>query len=326
MQIFHGIENIEFDANTILTVGSFDGLHSGHQSILKRLRHLAENENCRDLLITFDPHPQIVLKNRKPIKLLTGLKERLEIAEKSGLNNVLVLNFTKEFAELSHIDFIELLYTKVGIKKILIGHDHSFGKNREGDLNFLNSVKDKYNFEVEQIDAHIESDLIISSTKIRNALIEDNLELANNLLGYKYFLNGKVVHGDKRGRTIGFPTANIEAIEEHKLIPANGVYAVGVKISDQKYLSTFSQQESFTYRKFYGMCNIGTRPTFENNNITKIEVNIFDFNEDIYDFIVEICFLKKIRNEQKFDGIEQIITQLEKDKVNTLKIIELLDI
>lgn len=304
MKIFRTIEEVENNSNTILTVGTFDGLHLGHQKLLEKLIYLAKKDGLRSMVITLDPHPQIVLKKsgKEPIKLLTTINERLLLFEKFGLDSVNILPFTEEFSKLQPEDFVrDYLYSKIGLKKLLIGYDHLFGKDRRGDAKLLDALSKELNFDVLTIEALQKEDVVVSSTKIRKALIEGKIELANSMLNYTYFVLGTVVKGDGRGRKIGFPTANIIPENSYKLLPCRGVYLVSSIIEDKKY---------------WGMANIGYRPTFTNSNELILEVHFFNFNQDIYYKKIKVEFYSFIREEKKFDSLENFLYQLKLDKQN----------
>jgi riboflavin kinase/FMN adenylyltransferase len=303
MRVFRGFEEIDFNKKTILTVGTFDGVHKGHQLILHTLKKQSEELGYRDLVMTFHPHPQQVIRrpDRAPIELLSTINERIELFEMNDISNVLVIPFTYQFSQTPPDVFIrELIVQKVGVSKILIGYDHLFGKNREGDLSLLKAQGVRFGFDVEKAPVCQEKDLIISSTKIRHALKDKDLSLANELLGYNYFAKGKVVRGDMRGRTIGFPTANLHLEDDAKLLPSNGVYFVKVRIGSDE---------------FYGMTNIGLRPTFELNEGRTFETYIFDFDRDIYGETIRVEFIEFIREEKKFSSVEALIAQLKKDEL-----------
>lgn len=303
MKVFHNIEDIDFNPNTILTVGTFDGVHRGHQLILNQLQTEASRFNLRDLVVTIHPHPQVVLQkaDREPIRLLTSIDERIELFEKFGLSNLLIIPFTLEFAQTPPDVFIrDLLFKQVGLSKMLIGYDHMFGKNRSGNFDLLNELSSSLGFSIEKMEAFTEKDLIISSTKIRHALTDNDIIKANSMLGYNYLVKGKVVQGDMRGRTIGYPTANIEFEDISKLLPGNGVYLVRVALEAGN---------------FFGMCNIGTRPTFKDNTITSFEVFIFDFDSDIYNQEIKVEFLEFVRKEMKFDGVTKLIDAIRQDEI-----------
>jgi riboflavin kinase/FMN adenylyltransferase len=301
MNVYKNFEEIDYNKNTILTVGTFDGVHLGHQFIIGEMNRKAQEKNYRVLIITIDPHPQIVLKKpeQNPVKLLSIIDERIKLFEKYGIENVLIIPFNYEFSRTSPEDFIrKYLDEKVGFSEILIGHDHMFGKDREGNIDLLNRLSKELNFEIQRIDALQCEEITISSTKIRKALEINDIESANKMLGYNYFATGEVIKGHGRGREIGYPTANI-SLSQHKQMPANGVYLVRSFIDDSWV---------------YGMANLGTRPTFTNDIYPTLEVNYFDFDSDIYYQQVSIEFLKFIRLEQKFGSLDLFLEQLANDK------------
>lgn len=300
MKVFYSFKELEFDKNTVLTVGTFDGVHRGHQAILSTLLDIARSTNSRDLVMTIHPHPQQVLQKegREPVKLLTTLEERLFLFEKYGINNVLVIPFDYKFSQTEPEIFVrEYLVKQSGVKTILIGYDHLFGRNRGGDKELLQRLGAEQDFNVIRVNPFEERNLIISSTKIRQAIKSKEFALASELLGYDYFASGEVIVGDKRGRLIGYPTANLSIDNEIKLLPPNGVYLVKVEFENQTH---------------YGMSNIGIRPTFEGNRLT-FETNIFDFNDDIYGKTIKITFIEFIREEKKFSGVENLKSQLNDD-------------
>ncbi len=308
MKLFRDFEEIEFNPNTIVTLGTFDGVHKGHRKVISQLLEIAEKENLRPILITFDPHPQITLQKegRPPVRLLTNINERVNTLRNVGLPNVLIITFSYEFSQTPAEVFIEdYLCKKIGLKKILIGYDHMFGKNRGGDSDLLDKLSTELNFEVERIDALIEGEIAISSTKIRAALQESKVEIANEMLGYDYFIEGNVVQGEGRGKTIGFPTANIVPPDKHKLMPGNGVYFVSSQIDG---------------KKVFGMANIGIRPTFTNDLHTTLEVHFLDFDQDLYGKSLFVSFHKFLRNEKKFSSAAELIEQIEKDKEIALEL------
>jgi riboflavin kinase/FMN adenylyltransferase len=307
MNKYFSFDEINHDPRSVLTVGTFDGVHLGHQMILGKLKKIADNDGLRPVLLTLHPHPQIVLQkpDKPPVQLLSTIDERMLLFEKFGLENVLVIPFSKEFSTTSPEEFVvNYLVEKVGVGKILIGFDHLFGKNREGDFELLSRLSGRFDFEIEQLGVIEESNEKISSTKIRKAIHEGRLGEANQMLGYDYFVLGEVIEGEKRGRTIGFPTANIESPSQNKLMPAVGVYFVSSVIEGTQY---------------WGMANMGVRPTFKNDAEPNLEVHFFDFNGDIYGERIPIYFHEFIRNERKFAGIDEIVAQLNKDKEKCLE-------
>lgn len=300
MKIHLGTETIHEIKNAVVTAGTFDGVHVGHQQILSKLRALADKTGGQTVLITYWPHPRLVLKPwENTLLLLSTFPEKANLLEHYGVDHLVKIPFTQEFAQMSPEDYIKVILSEnVKTSQMIIGYDHRFGKDRAGGLEELKAFAPKYNFEVEEIPRQDIDEIGISSTKIRSALETGDIETANKYLGRSYSLSGKVAHGKKIGRSIGFPTANIVVKESYKLIPADGIYAV--KVCNK-------------YRKFDGMLNIGQRPTVGGENKT-IEAHIFDFNQDIYDKEISIEFIDHIRNEIKFDSIEALKHQLEDDE------------
>ena len=294
-------------SKTIITIGTFDGVHLGHKSILEKMKNATQNNQYESLVLTFFPHPRMVLQQDSSIKLLNTIDEKATLLEKFGIDNLIIHPFDEVFSNLSAEEFVKnILVDKLNIHKIIIGHDHRFGKNRTADINDLILFGEKYKFEVEQINAKEIDEIAVSSTKIRKALLEANIKLANEYLGYSYFISGKVVEGKKIGRTIGFPTANIQINESYKLLPKNGVYVVSSKINNILY---------------FGMMNIGKNPTLGDNE-QSIEIHFFDINEDIYNKNLQISILEHIREEQKFNSLNELQAQLEKDKLFSLNYIQ----
>ena len=283
MNVYYGIQEFKKLENAVVTSGTFDGVHLGHQKILKRLNEVAELTNGESVVITFYPHPRSVISpDNQIVKLLSTLEEKIELLEKSGVDNLLIVPFTREFSELSSEEFIQkILIDTIGTKTLVIGYDHRFGKNREGGFDYLKLNKEKYGFQIEEISRQDIENVGVSSSKIRKALQEGDVPSADHFLGRNYSLSGVIVKGKQLGRTIGFPTANIQVREIAKLIPLDGVYAVKVYYKDEA---------------FGGMLNIGNRPTVDGTFQT-VEVNIFDFDQEIYGEKLTVEFLQKIRNE-----------------------------
>lgn len=302
MNVYNSFDEIEYMKDTVITVGTYDGVHRGHRKILNEMIEYRNSCDCRDMVITLHPHPQIVLhkKDRKPLKLLTMINERLELFDRFGIRNVLVLPFTPEFARTSPREFIvDHLIKKIGMRKMYIGFDHNFGKDRQGDSQFLKELSEGYDFETERVGPLLERDLVISSTKIRNALYKNDLDRANEMLGYYYLVKGEVAMGAKRGRDLGYPTANIHIPDPNKLLPDNGVYFVGAYVKGKKQ---------------YGMANLGIRPTFTNDKVPTLEVHFFDYDEEIYGEKLTVHFLKFIRPEMHFVQINHLIEQIGRDE------------
>lgn len=282
----------------VTTIGTFDGVHIGHQKILKMVKSLAAERGYDPAVLTLFPHPRMVLQKDDSIKLLNTIDERIELLKSYGIANVVVKEFTKAFSQLSAEAYIKtILIDELNTKQVVIGYDHHFGKNRSANINDLKKFANKYDFDVEEISAQDIQEVTVSSTKIRKALDKGDVETANAYLGYHYFITGSVIKGQKIGRTIDFPTANIYIKEAYKLIPGDGVYAVKSKIDNQWV---------------YGMMNIGSNPTV-NGKSRSIEVHFFDFNKDIYEQNLRIVFLKRLRSEQKFKDLDALKQQLKID-------------
>lgn len=306
MNIFYNIEDVKKNDNSFLAVGTFDGVHSGHQFILEKVISSAKKNNGRSLLVTFEPHPRNVIGTDK-LKLLTVKNEKIKLLKSLGLENLLILNFTKEFSQQTGKEFfVHYILEKIGLKEIFIGYDHRFGKGREGNEEMLRDLSEKHLFNINHIDARKIENEIISSTKIRNFILEGDIISANKFLGYNYLLTGKVIEGDKRGRTIDFPTANIEVDFSLKILPPNGVYAVEV---------------SFDNKKLFGVMNLGVRPTIGNSTKVTPEVFIFDFNGDIYGKELNINFIERIRDEKKFNSLDELKNQINYDIKKTKEIL-----
>lgn len=304
MKIFNSINDFSCTKKTVLTLGTFDGVHIGHRKILEKVTHNTENDKEESLVLTFFPHPRMVLQDQSEVKLLNTISEKIDLLEKIGIQNLVIHPFDEKFSKLSAQEFVKtVLVDQFHIKKIIIGHDHRFGRNRTANIDDLIAFGKQYGFEVEQISVQEIKDVSISSTKIRNALMEGNMDLANEYLGYEYFLTGTVFKGKQLGRTIGFPTANLITEKEYKLIPRNGVYVVKSILNKQTV---------------YGMMNIGFNPTVEGKNLS-IEINYFDFDDDLYEQEIRVSILKYLRSEQKFGSVDLLKEQLAKDKNSALE-------
>jgi riboflavin kinase/FMN adenylyltransferase len=306
MKVFNTLLDVENDKNTILTLGTFDGIHLGHKKIIDAVVNKASLAGGRSFLITFDPHPRNVLTNNG-IKLLNTPDEKLEILENLNIDDVLVINFTKEFSQLSSEEFFKsYIIDKIGIKEIVVGYDHHFGKGRGGDENTLKELGLKYGFDVTKVDAVSIDGVNVSSSLIRNALNEGNMQTANKLLGRIYSFSGSVIKGDGRGRTLGFPTANVKLNDDSKLLPSIGIYVVETIIEGSKY---------------FGLLSIGKRPTFYSDGQLTNEVYIFNFEKDIYGSKITVNILERIRGEEKFSSADELISQMNKDKEIGLDIV-----
>ena len=306
MKIFHSINDFVSSKKTILTLGTFDGVHIGHRKILEKLTQNGENGKYESLVLTFFPHPRMVLQGQSEVKLLSTIEEKTALLEKFGIENLVIHPFDEIFSRLTASEFVKtVLVDQFHIKKIIIGHDHRFGKDRTANIDDLITFGKQYDFEVEQISAQEIEDVSVSSTKIRKELKQGNMALANEYLGYDYFLTGTIIKGKQLGRTIGFPTANFRIPEDYKLIPKKGVYVVK-SIINQKTV--------------FGMMNIGFNPTVTGENLS-IEVHYINFDADLYNKEMSVSILKFIREEQKFDSVALLKAQLEKDKNTALDFI-----
>ena len=291
------------DKKTVVTIGTFDGVHIGHQKIISRLINTGKLEGLQSVILTFFPHPRMVLQKDSNIKLINTIDERHDILEGLGLDYLVIKKFTQEFSRLSAEDFVKnILVDKLNAKKVIIGYDHRFGRNRNADISDLKTFGEIYNFEVEEISAQDINDVAVSSTKIRTAIIEGEIDKANTYLGYNFMITGKVTKGRGLGRKLGYPTANIEIEEDYKIIPKHGSYIISSIIKD---------------KLVYGMMNIGMNPTVNGNKQT-IEVHFFDFKKDLYEDTLKIDLLRRIRDEEKFESVEALKRQLAIDKKTAL--------
>ena len=301
MKVIREKDKFDYDKNSVVTVGTFDGIHLGHQKIIEKLNDIKKSKELRNVVVTFEPHPQIVLKNRtNNIKVLTTINEKLRLFETLGIDYVYIINFTQEFANKSAEEFYKTyLIDKIGISDLVLGYDHKFGKERQGNIDTLRKLSEKYNFRFHSVEEFKIKEEYVNSTVIRNLIKNSDVKKASLLLGRKYSIEGKVTAGDRRGKQLGYPTANLEPLSSDKLLPKTGVYLVSVEIEDTLY---------------YGMMNIGYRPTISENNKVVLEVNIFDFDRDIYNNIIKINFLERIRDEKKFNTLDELRKQLLTDK------------
>ena len=304
MKIYQHLSEFKKLANAVVTIGTFDGVHYGHQKIVKRLCELAKDTGGESVILTFFPHPRLILDpENQNLKMINTVKQKAEILAGLGVDHLIIIPFTRDFSNLSAKEYIQqILIDTIGMKYIIVGYDHRFGKDRKGGMSELELYAKDFNYKIELIKEQDINDVAVSSTKIRQALLQGDMALAAEYLGYPFSIEGRVVKGDKIGRTIGYPTANIFVEETYKLIPSDGIYAVTVKMGDENYR---------------GMAYIGQRPTI--NGMTRnIEVNIFDFNKEIYGQTIVMTFLQFLRHDVKFTGLEALKEQLHEDKQNTL--------
>jgi riboflavin kinase / FMN adenylyltransferase len=308
VKIYHSIDLFQPVPNPVVSVGTFDGVHRGHQQIFATMKEEALRCGGETVVVTFYPHPRLVIhSDSKNLKFINNQERKYEIISRCEIDHLIIIPFTKEFSNLSSAEFVKrYLVEKIKVHKLIVGYDHHFGKDRHGGFNELKGLSKIHGFELAEVTARLIDGVPVSSTKIRTALMEGNVKLANSLLGYDYSISGKVVYGNRIGRTIGFPTANIELEDEYKLISAVGVYACKV---------------DYHGRIYKGMGNIGYRPTIDIGNLT-IEVNIFDFDEEIYGERIIIYFIERIRDEKKFENLSALRDQLTVDRAKVMEILK----
>ena len=307
MAIFSDISNLIRFKNAVITTGTFDGVHKGHKTILREVVTHAADVQGESVLLTFEPHPRKLLFPDQPLGIITPLKQKLQLITEAGIEHIVIVPFTREFANLSAQEYIEkFLVTVFHPHTIIIGYDHRFGNDRKGDIKLLEQYAQEYNYELREIPAQLIDDATVSSTKIRKAIIDGRMEEATQMLGRSYLLAGTVMHGNKLGRTLGYPTANLQPADPDQIIPAIGIYAIKAIHAGQTYNA---------------MLSIGYNPTVTDKKELRIEANLFDFDKEIYGDTLEICFIKKLRDEQKFDSLDALKEQLHKDKEETLRIV-----
>ncbi|RTL56213.1 MAG: bifunctional riboflavin kinase/FAD synthetase [Sphingobacteriales bacterium] len=302
MQVHRQLSQLPVFNKAVITIGSFDGVHTGHQQIIRQLKEEAAKVAGETVIITFYPHPRKVIGTTKnEFNLLNTMDEKIVLLSKEGIDHLVIVPFTRDFSDQPAVSYIkDFLVSNFHPHTIIIGYDHRFGKNREGDFTLLEKYKKEFGYKVKEIPEHVLNEVTVSSSKIREAILAGDVSKATDLLGYSYFFEGLVVHGDKRGRTIGFPTANLRMEDKEKLIPGNGVYAVTCQLSTVN-------------RQLKGMMNIGVRPTVDGLR-RMIEVNLFDFDEDIYGKLMKVQTVKRLRDEKKFGGLDELKQQLQNDR------------
>lgn len=307
MRVYPQISEFTSPCKPVATVGVFDGVHLGHLEIISRLVSIAREKQCESVVITFEPHPRLVLPHHSEVRLLQTIDEKLQRFEIAGIDIVLVIPFTEEFAKISPHDFIKnVLADRLHVSHVITGYDHFFGQNRQGDFDMLSKMGKEFGFTVDELPMVSVSGNTVSSSSVRRALLDGDVALAASMLGYEYAITGEVVTGNRIGRNIGFPTANLKPNSQHKLIPGQGVYASLVSINGLVYK---------------GMTNVGFRPTIDADHLT-IEVNIFDFNQDIYSQDIKLSFIERIRNEKRFASLGDLQLQLAHDKTEALRLLE----
>ena len=333
MEVHYNIEQLPFFRHAVITIGTFDGVHSGHRQIIGKLKEEAKTIHGETVIITFHPHPRKVVSSTiLGIRLINTLEEKIELLEQLGIDHLVVVPFTDAFANQQAEDYVkDFLVDKFHPHTIIIGYDHRFGKERKGDYLLLERLAPVFNFQLKEIPKHVIDEISISSTRIREALLHGKIEIADKLLGYEFFFSGTVVHGDKLGRKLGYPTANLKIQDEEKITPGNGIYAVYAKIemggSTQKIEdNTLSHSPLTTHHPkatgslLKGMMSIGFRPTVDGKKRV-IEVNLFDFNKEIYGRALRVYVKKYLREEVKFDSLDELVMQIDQDKVESLKVL-----
>ncbi len=308
MKIYRNIADFKPEKKVFLTVGTFDGIHFGHQKIIDSLKSLANEEDGESVMLTFSPHPRLVLfPENNNLKLINTLDEKINRLESSGIDHLIIYPFTKDFSRISALEYVrDFLVKEIKVSTLIIGYDHQFGRNREGNFEYLKELSELYGFDVKEISAQDINDINVSSTKIRKAIELGDIPLANEYLGYTFPLKGKVIEGKKLGNTIGFPTANLLIEDKTKIIPKPGAYVVYVEVDGNRYKA---------------MLNIGKNPTIDESEQEKIEVNLFDFDGNLYQKTIKVEFIERLRDEVKFDSLDALKNQLRLDKANSLKIL-----
>jgi len=309
MKVHYDINNLPFFKNAVVTIGTFDGVHMGHRQIIEKLKQEATTINGETVIITFHPHPRKVVSSTiLGIRLINTLGEKIELLEILGIDHLVVVPFTDAFANQQAEDYVQhFLVEKFHPHTVIIGYDHRFGKERKGDYLLLEKLAHVFNYQLKEIPKHVLDEVAISSTKIREALLNGKIEIADKLLGYEFFFSGTVIHGDKLGRKLGYPTANLKTTDEEKILPGNGIYAVYAS------LAGISQ-------RMKGMMSIGFRPTVDGKKRV-VEVNLFDFSEEIYDHVLKVYVKKYLREEKKYDSLDELVKQIDRDKIESLKVL-----
>jgi len=325
MKVYRDVNQLPPFRNAVITIGTFDGVHEGHQKIIEHLKQEAEKINGETVIITFHPHPRkVVSSSILGIRLINTLDEKIELLEKAGIDHLAVVPFTEVFANQSAEEYIKnFLIEKFHPHTVIIGYDHRFGRDRQGDYRLLEDKADEYNYVLKEIPQQVLDEIAVSSTNIREAIIHGNFETADKLLGYEFFFDGIVVDGDKLGRKLGFPTANLKITDEEKITPGNGIYAVHVGIHDKKDKRPNTTQHGapVPLKIHKGMMSIGFRPTVGGTKRV-FEVNIFDFDKDIYGKTIRVYVKKYLRAEIKFNNLDELANQIAQDKIESLKVLE----
>ncbi|MBL7740140.1 MAG: bifunctional riboflavin kinase/FAD synthetase [Chitinophagaceae bacterium] len=318
MTVHHNIESLPAFRNAVVTIGTFDGVHAGHRQIIEKLKEEAKTIKGETVIITFHPHPRKVVSSAiLGIRLINTLAERIELLDQLGIDHLVIVPFTEVFANQPAEEYIkDFVVSKFRPHTIIIGYDHRFGRDRMGDYRMLEKHAGEYHYQLKEIPKHILDNIAISSTNIRQALLHNDIETANKLLGYEFFFEGEVIHGDKLGRKLGYPTANLKIHNEEKIVPSNGIYAVYAEVrnTDPGYPHLIPKS------RLKGMMSIGFRPTVDGKKRV-VEVNLFDFNEEIYGRTLRVYVKKYLREEVKFNSLEELVKKIDQDKIDSLAIL-----
>lgn len=318
MKVYYNIDQLPLFHHAVITIGTFDGVHIGHRQIIDKLRQQAKAINGQTVIITFDPHPRKVISSALPgIRLINTLEEKIELLDQLGIDHLVVVPFTTVFANQQAEDYVQhFLVNKFHPHTLIIGYDHRFGKDRKGDYLLLEKLAPVFNYQLTEIPKHVLDEISISSTKIREALLNGKIEIANTLLGYEFFFSGTVIDGDKLGHQLGYPTANLKVMDEEKIVPGNGIYAVYAELVEN--VAGYQLRVAGYRQCLKGMMSIGLRPTVGGKKRV-IEVNLFDFNKEIYNQTLRVYVKKYLRQEVKFDSLDELVRQIDKDKIDSLK-------
>ena len=326
MQVHRDIDNLPVFRNAVVTIGTFDGVHVGHRQIINKLKVEAMKVNGESVIITFHPHPRKVISSAiLGVRLINTLEEKIEVLSGLGIDHLVIVPFTDAFANQPAEEYIRnFLFEKFHPDTIIIGYDHRFGRERLGDYKLLEKMAPQFGFKIKEISKHILEEIAISSTNIREAVLHNDIGMANKLLGYTFFFEGEVVHGNKLGRQLGYPTANLKVQDPEKIIPGDGIYAVYVSIKKgmQNEEATMDEVNSFPIKdaQYKGMMSIGFRPTVDGKKRV-IEVNVFDFSKDIYGKTMRVYVKKFLRAEVKFNTLEDLVKQIDQDKIDSLQVL-----
>ena len=320
MKVYFDTESLPAFRNAVVTIGTFDGVHMGHRQIIDKLKEEARSVNGETVIITFHPHPRKIVSSAiLGVRLINTLDERIELLDQLGIDHLVIIPFTEVFANQEAEDYVQNFLIKYfKPHTIIIGYDHRFGKDRKGDYRLLEKLAPVFNYQLKEIPKHVLEEISISSTAIREALLHGQIETADKLLGYEFFFTGKVVHGDKLGRQLGYPTANLKVSDEEKIIPANGIYAVYATVLEDGEKTKAALQDSV--QRLKGMMSIGFRPTVDGKKRV-IEVNLFDFSEEIYGKSLRVYVKKYLREEVRFESLEALVKQIDQDKIDSLEIL-----